>query len=135
MAQTTGAALIVVYARLPSHLTWVAFASVGACSMADLSGSTELLVEAECIATLTSSHLNWQLEVQDGEPAAALMAVAKKYNSDTIVVSGRRHRAFGVLAHGAIATKLLHRWTGTLVVLHPPPQIDSGSSIDLQAHN
>jgi nucleotide-binding universal stress UspA family protein len=61
------------------------------------------------------------------------MAVAKEYNSDTIVVSGRRHRAVGSIAHGAIATKLLHRWSGTLVVLHPPTTADMGDSIDAQA--
>jgi hypothetical protein len=51
------------------------------------------------------------------------------------VVSGRRHRAIGSLAHGAIATKLLHRWEGTLVVLHPPRNIVTGSFVDSPAHN
>jgi nucleotide-binding universal stress UspA family protein len=134
MAQATRAALIIVFVRLPPYQTWTALTSSGVCSMTDIADATQIVVDAECIAILGSAGLNWQLEVRCGEPAGALMAVAKEYNSDTIVVSGRRHRAVGSIAHGAIATKLLHRWPGTLVVLHPPPTAETGLSIDVQAH-
>jgi nucleotide-binding universal stress UspA family protein len=134
MAQATRAALIIVFVRLPPYQTWTALTSSGVCAMTDIADATLIVVDAECIAILGSAGLNWQLEVRCGEPAGALMAVAKEYNSDTIVVSGRRHRAVGSIAHGAIATKLLHRWPGTLVVLHPPPTAETGLSIDVQAH-
>jgi len=134
MAQATRAALIVVFVRLPPYQTWTALTSCGVCPMTDIADASQIVVEAECIAVLGSAGLNWQLEVRCGEPAGALMAVAKEYTSDTIVVSGRRHRAVGSIAHGAIATKLLHRWPGTLVVLHPPPTAEMGPSIDVQAH-
>jgi nucleotide-binding universal stress UspA family protein len=135
MAQATRAALIVVFVRLPPYQTWTTMTSFGTCSMIDIADSTEIVVEAECIALLGSANLNWQLEIRCGEPAGALMAVAKEYQSDTIVVAGRRHRTVGSIAHGAIAAKLLHRWPGTLVVLHPPPAAQSGSSIDLRAQS
>lgn len=134
MAQATHAALIVVFVRLSPYQTWTALTSCGVCAMQDIADATQIVVEAECIAILGSGGLNWQLEVRCGEPAGALMAVAKEYKSDTIVVSGRRHRAVGSIAHGAIATKLLHRWPGTLIVLHPPPPAEVGPSIDVQAH-
>jgi nucleotide-binding universal stress UspA family protein len=134
MAQATRAALIIVFVRLPLYQPWTALTSSGVCAMTDIADATQIVVEAECIAVLGSGGLNWQLEVRCGEPAGALMAVAKEYNSDTIVVSGRRHSAVGSIAHGAIATKLLHRWPGTLVVLHPPPTVEMGLSIDVQAH-
>lgn len=134
MAQATRAALIIVFVRLPPYQTWTALTSCGVCAMTDIANATQIVVEAECIAVLGSAGLNWQLEVRCGEPAGALMAVAKEYKCDTIVVSGRRHRAVGSIAHGAIATKLLHRWPGTLVVLHPPPTAEMGLSIDTQAH-
>jgi nucleotide-binding universal stress UspA family protein len=133
MAQATRATLIVVFVRFSPYQTWTALTSGGVCAMQDIAEATQIIVEAECIAVLGSAGLNWQLEVRCGEPAGALMAVAKEYNSDTIVVSGRRHRAVGSIAHGAIATKLLHRWPGTLVVLHPPTTADMGHSIDAQA--
>jgi nucleotide-binding universal stress UspA family protein len=134
MAQARQAALVVVFVRTPPYQVWTALASFGVCSTTDLADGTEIVVEAECIAILGSSKLNWQLEVRDGEPAAALMAVAEQYKSDTIVVSGRRHRAVGSVAHGAIATRLLHRWPGTLVVLHPPPPAGAAPK-DLQARH
>jgi nucleotide-binding universal stress UspA family protein len=134
MAQATRAALIVVFVRMPSYQAWTALTSFGICPMSEIADATEIVVEAECIATLGSSTLNWQLEVRCGEPAGALMAVANQYRSETIVVAGRRHRAVGSVAHGAIATKLLHRWPGTLVVLHPPPQ-DGDAAIDLTARH
>jgi hypothetical protein len=113
MAQATRAALIIVFVRLPPYQTWTALTSAGVCAMTDIADTTQIVVEAECIAVLGSAGLNWQLEVR---------------------VSGRRHRAVGSIAHGAIATKLLHRWPGTLVVLHPPPTAEMGLSIDTQAH-
>jgi nucleotide-binding universal stress UspA family protein len=134
MARATSAALIVVFVRLPPYQMWAALTSSGVCAMTDIADATQIVVEAECIAMLGSGGLNWQLEVRCGEPAGALMAVAKEYKSDTIVVSGRRHGGVGSIAHGAIATKLLHRWPGTLVVLHPPPTAETGHSIDEQAH-
>lgn len=134
MAEATRIALIVVFVRFPACQTWTALTSFGACSMIDIADATEIVVEAECIAILGSANLNWRLEIRCGEPAGALMAVAKEYKSDTIVVSGRRHRAVGSIAHGAIATRLLHRWPRTLVVLHPPEAAETSSSIDLRAH-
>jgi nucleotide-binding universal stress UspA family protein len=134
MAQATRAALIIVFVRFSPYQTWTALTPDGVCAMQDIADATQIVVEAECIAVLESGGLNWQLEVRYGEPAGALMAVAKDYKSDTIVVSGRRHRAVGSIAHGAIATKLLHRWPGTLVVLHPPPPTEVGPSIDVRAH-
>jgi nucleotide-binding universal stress UspA family protein len=131
MAQATRAALIIVFVRTPPYQTWTALTSGGMCAMT-IADATQIIVEAECIAVLGSAGLNWQLEIRCGEPAGALMAVAKEYKSDTIVVSGRRHRAVGSIAHGAIATKLLHRWSGTLVVLHPPAAGELGQSINLQ---
>lgn len=135
MAYATRTALIVAFVRPPPYQTWTALTSFGAYSMADPAGASEVIVEAECVATLGSAKLNWQLEIRCGEPAGALMAVAREYKSDTIVVSGRRHRAFGSIAHGAIATRLLHRWPGTLIILHPPPPTTRvGPSIDVPAH-
>jgi nucleotide-binding universal stress UspA family protein len=134
MAQAARAALIVVFVRLPPYQAWTALTSCGVCAMTDIADATQIVVEAECIAVLGSSGLKWRLEVRCGEPAGALMAVAKECRSDTIMVSGRRHRAVGSIAHGAIATKLLHRWPGTLVVLHPPQIADMGPSVDAQAH-
>jgi nucleotide-binding universal stress UspA family protein len=119
---------------MAAYQAWTALTSFGVCPMSDIADATGIVVEAECIATLGASDLNWQLEVRCGEPAGALMAVANQYKSDTIVVSGRRHRAVGSVAHGAIATKLLHRWPGTLVVLHPPPQ-GGNAAIDLTARH
>jgi nucleotide-binding universal stress UspA family protein len=134
MAQATRAALIIVFVRTPPYQTWTALTAGGMCAMTEIADAIQIVVEAECIAVLGSAGLNWQLQVRCGEPAGALMAVAKEYKSDTILVSGRRHRAVGSIAHGAIATKLLHRWPGTLVVLHPPPTGEMGPSIDMQAH-
>ena len=133
MAQATHAALIVVFVRIPPYQTWTALTAGGVCAMKDIADATQIVIEAECIAVLGAAGLNWQLVVRCGEPAGALMAVAKEFKSDTIVVSGRRHRAVGSIAHGAIATKLLHRWPGTLIVLHPPTTSETGHSIDVQA--
>lgn len=121
IAAASRSLLIVVYVRLPPYQMWTALTSFGTCSMADISDKTELVVEAECITTLSALDINWKLEIRDGDPAAALMAVAIEYEGDTIVVSGQRHGTVGSIAHGAIATRLLHRWPNTLIVLHPPP--------------
>jgi nucleotide-binding universal stress UspA family protein len=130
MAEAARVALVVVFVRQPPYQVWAALTASGVCSSADLADTTELVVEAQCIATLSSSHFTWQFEIRCGEPAAALMAVAQEYKSDTIVVSGLRHGVVGSFVHGAIATRLLHRWPGALVVLHPPPTAETDAPQD-----
>ncbi|HEY2562946.1 MAG TPA: hypothetical protein VGI44_04500, partial [Acidimicrobiales bacterium] len=119
--------------RPPAYQVWTALTFSGVCSMSAGDDSTETVIEAECIAILGSAHLNWQFEIRCGEPAAALMAVANEYRAETIVVSGRRHCAVGSIAHGAIMSRLLHRWAGALVVLHPPPESEADSSRNAEA--
>jgi nucleotide-binding universal stress UspA family protein len=133
MAQGTRSALIAVFVRPPAYKMWTAFTFCGVCSIGAVDDVTETVIEAECIAILGSAQLNWQFEIRSGEPAAALMAVAKEYRAETIVVSGRRHCAVGSIAHGAIMTRLLHRWAGALVLLHPPPESKADFSRNAEA--
>jgi nucleotide-binding universal stress UspA family protein len=120
LAEQMRSALVVVFVRPDDYQTWSGLGSSGVFYIGDMTDKWQTVTEAQCIAILDSTSIDWNLHVRSGEPAVALMTAAREVGADTIVVSGRRHGFVGSIAHGAIATKLLHRWPGTLIAVHPP---------------
>ncbi|MGA7417666.1 MAG: universal stress protein [Acidimicrobiales bacterium] len=129
IARASGHQLVVLFVR---H---VSFAGVGVLATGGLSAGAvqdaldgdQALAEAQCIAILDPTGVPWRFEVGEGDPASELMRVATGLEADTIVVAGRRHGALGGLAHGSVSVRLLHRWSGALLVIHPKPTASSTS--------
>jgi nucleotide-binding universal stress UspA family protein len=122
IATATGQPIIVVFVRRPAGsglgAAWMGAMSIRA--IQDVTTTQECLAEAQSIAILDSAGLTWRFESRTGEPARELMRVAGEAGAETIVVAGRRHGALGSVTTGAVCTQLLHRWPGSLLVIHPP---------------
>jgi nucleotide-binding universal stress UspA family protein len=127
MVAGTDRALVVAHIRPAPYKIWITMTNTGVCPMGDIADKSQMVTDAECIAAIGTTDAQWQFEVHRGEPAAALMEVARTHDSDTIVVAGRRHGPLGGFAYGATSVRLFHRWTGALIVLHPPVSVKAGN--------
>lgn len=125
IAKGMGQTVIVAFVRhMPLAglgVPWTGSSSVAAVEeMLSASGS---LAEAQSIAILDSVGVPWRFEVREGEPARELMRLAIEVGAETIVVSGRRHGAFGSVACASVCAQLLHHWPRSLLVVHPPSEV------------
>jgi nucleotide-binding universal stress UspA family protein len=123
IAKASGRTVVVVFVRHVPFVGLSVFANGGLClgAVQDALSGDEALAEAQSIALLDMAAVRWYFEVRTGDPAVELMRVATELDADTIVVAGRRHGAIGGLAHASVSVRLLHRWPGTLLIIHPRP--------------
>jgi nucleotide-binding universal stress UspA family protein len=132
MISGTERSLLAVFVRHIPCVAWSALNAGVVWHMESIVDETQNLAEAECCALLGVRGVRWHFEVGRGAPASELMRAATRHESDTIVVAGRRHGTFGGFASGAVATRLMHRWPGTLVVLHTPSRSKSSPTVELR---
>lgn len=130
IAGASGQQLVVVFVR---HIPFVgvgmlATGGLSAGALQDALDGDQALAEAQCIAVLDPAGVRWRFEAGEGDPACELMRIATDLEADTIVVAGRRHGALGGFAHGSVSVRLLHRWPGALLVIHPKPATSSRST-------
>lgn len=121
IAKSSGKQLVVVFVRHVSFagVGMLATGGLGAVAVQDSLDADQALAEAQCIAILDPAGVRWRFEAGVGDPACELMRVATDLEADTIVVAGRRHGALGGFTHGSVSVRLLHRWSGALLVIHP----------------
>jgi nucleotide-binding universal stress UspA family protein len=121
LARGSGSPIIVLFVRHAPLAGLGALSSGGQAVgvLAECQSSDQALAEAQSIAILEPMGLSWRFAVGSGDPASELIRVATESGSDTIVVAGRRHGAIGGYLAGSVATKLVHQWGGSLLIIHP----------------
>jgi nucleotide-binding universal stress UspA family protein len=129
IARANRQSVVVLFVRrVPfAGIGMLATGGLSAGAVQDALNADESLAEAQSIAILDPTDVCWRFEVATGDPVGELMRVATGLEADTIVVAGRRHGALGGFAHGSVSVRLLHRWPGTLLVIHPRPAASSRS--------
>jgi nucleotide-binding universal stress UspA family protein len=79
---------------------------------ADLRDAAALLAEAGVRATTE--------EVQ-GDPAAAILACARGFGADLIVLGSHGKGALARFFVGSVSDRVNHQWPGAILIVHPTP--------------
>jgi nucleotide-binding universal stress UspA family protein len=133
IAKGSGQMVAVVFVR---HFPFTGLGVLGSAGLSavvvqNALDAAQSLAEAQSIAILDLAHVRWRFEVRTGEPAGELMGLATELEAEMIVVAGRRHGAIGGFTCGSVSMHLLHRWPGSLLVIHPPSDETSRMPADI----
>ncbi len=123
IASATGQELVIVFVRRTPLAGLSVFAPVGGKTVEQALDQDQALAEAQVATLLGTSTVHWSFAAARGDPATELMRMAERTRAAMIVIAGRRHTAIGSVACNAVATQLLHRWDGSLLVVHPPAEM------------
>jgi len=121
LGEESGSDLVVVHVR---HENWAA--AVGDAQLGGVAAelaATDSLDAIEAASrersqdVLAARRVQWRFEVASGDPAAALIAAARRYAARAIVVGGRTHGVVGGLVVGSVAQKLVRHSPASVIVV------------------
>jgi nucleotide-binding universal stress UspA family protein len=115
LARAAGLRLVVVHVRHIPVFAEMSSMTIGPARQ-DLD-EIEVAARRAAEEVLQGTGVGWEFVVRSGDPAHALMVMADDRSAAAIVVGGRPHKAALSGLTGSVATALVHRFHGSVLIV------------------